>query len=287
VTIIGTVGADPEIKHFQSGTCVTNVRIAVNAGGRKSDSTQGGVVVVEEEKTNWFPVDVWGEEGIRMAEHVRKGRTICVQGQLKTESWTDKDTGAPRSRVKIVAKQFSFVASSKQGGGGEYDNSYTSPPPRQQQRQNTGASQQQARAAAPRQMGMASGTSPKEALWRSLAEKPETWYDNRDKKAQPGANPKSPDFKHKESGDALWIDSRDTPAWVLETLSGGGGAPAAQQSRQPAGDGYYGASNPGAYEPDYSQPYGQQAQYGGYQPMKEGVGRYTPAAEYNPDDPPF
>ena len=33
-----------------------------------------------------------------MAEHVSKGKTICVQGQLKTDTWTDKDTGAPRSQ---------------------------------------------------------------------------------------------------------------------------------------------------------------------------------------------
>jgi len=282
VTIIGNVGADPEIRHFQSGTCVANVRIAVN-GGRKSEMQDG---VVEEDKTNWFAVDVWGEEGLRMAEHVRKGRTICVQGLLKTDTWTDKDTGAPRSRVKIVAKNFSFVQSSKSdeqrdggAGGGGYESSYTpaaQAAPRQQQARQPQASQQ---------MGMPAGTSPKEALWRSLAEEPDTWWDNRDRKAQPGANPRSPDFKHKESGEALWIESRDTPAWVLETLSEGGGQQAQQQRQQPANDGYYGASNPGAYEPDYNQPYGQQAQYAGYQPLQEGG--YTPAQEFNPDDPPF
>ncbi|ABO93923.1 predicted protein, partial [Ostreococcus lucimarinus CCE9901] len=116
VTIIGNVGADPEIRHFSSGTCVANVRLAVN-GGRKAEMTDGAV---EEDKTNWFAVDIWGEEAMRMAEHVSKGKTICVQGQLKTDTWTDKDTGAPRSRVKIVAKNFSFVQSAKaqQGGGG-------------------------------------------------------------------------------------------------------------------------------------------------------------------------
>jgi len=305
VTIIGSVGTEPEIRHFASGTCVTHVRIAVSAG-RKSEMKDGAV---EEDKTNWFAVDVWGEEGLRMAEHVRKGRRICVQGQLRTETWTDKDTGAPRSKVKIVAKQFSFVQSSKseeqQGDErGGYENSYTpvaqasSAPPRQQQqqqsqqgRQQSPPPQQQQQQRAPRaaaaqttqQAGAPAGTSPKEALWRSLAEAPDTWWDNRDRKAQPGANPRSPDFKHKESGEPLWIESRDTPAWVLETLSQGSAQQ--QQQRQPANDGYYGASNPGAYEPDYNQPYGQKAQNAGYQPTQQRG--YTPAKEFNPDDPPF
>jgi single-strand DNA-binding protein len=263
---------------------VANVRLAVS-GGKKAELKDG---VVEEDKTSWFAVDIWGEEAMRMVEHVHKGKTICVQGQLKTDTWTDKDTGAPRSRVKIVAKNFSLVQSAKmqgeRGGGGgagyQQSNSYgeqqfmevgdQSAPPRQQQQQ-MGA-------------GMAAGTSPKEALWRSLAEQPDTWWDNRDRKAAPGANPRSPDFKHKETGEALWIESRDTPTWVLETL-GGAEPAAATPARQNNDSGAYrGASNPTAYEPDYSQPYGQQQYAGGYQPLDDG---YAPARPFNPDDPPF
>ena len=300
VTIIGNVGADPEIRHFPSGTCVANVRLAVS-GGRKPEMTDGAV---DEDKTNWFAVDIWGEEAMRMAEHVSKGKTICVQGTLKTDIWTDKDTGAPRSRVKIVAKNFSFVQSSKTQNGGQaggyggqaggyggqaggYDGGLQqqrkqAPPPQQQQQQKQTPPQQQ--------KGMPAGASPKEALWRSLAEEPDTWWDNRERKSQPGSNPRQPDFKHKESGEALWIESRDTPAWVLETL-GGGAVAATQQWGAPEDGAYRGASNPGAYEPDYSQPYGQQeqipqAQYaGGYQPLDYG---YEPEEQqFNRDDPPF
>ena len=282
VTIIGNVGADPEIRHFQSGTCVANVRLAVN-GPRKQEMTDG---VVEEDKTSWFAIDIWGEEAMRMAEHVSKGKTICVQGQLKTDTWTDKDTGAPRSRVKIVAKNFSLVQSAKmQQGGGMNGGGYG-----QSSNYGGGAPTQQQNAAPPQQrqpqqqMGMPNGASPKEALWRSLAEEPDTWWDNRERKSQPGANPRSPDFKHKESGEALWIESRDTPTWVLETLGGG----AAQQDSQQDSDAYRGATNPTAYEADYSQPYGQQGQQyaGGYQPLD--AGGYEPVEQnFNQDDPPF
>lgn len=294
VTVIGNVGADPEIRHFPSGTCVANVRLAVS-GGRKMEMTDGAV---EEDKTNWFAVDIWGEEALRLAEHVTKGKTICVQGKLTTDMWTDKDTGAPRSRVKIVAKNFSFVQSSKaMNGGGGYGASsgYDAPAQHaapQQQRQQAPAQQQRQQAPQQRQQpqaqqqGMPNGASPKEALWRSLAEEPDTWWDNRGRKSQPGSNPRMPDFKHKESGEALWIESRDTPAWVLETL--GGAVVAATQASHQDDGAYRGASNPDAYEPDYSQPYGQQAraQYaGGYQPLDYA---YEPVEQpFNRDDPPF
>lgn len=53
----------------------------------------------------------------------------------------------------------------------------------------------------------------KEFLWRSLVENPKDWWDNRlDKK-----NPKAPDFKHKTSGEVLWL-SKSTPEWVLSAL---------------------------------------------------------------------
>ncbi|KAG8376523.1 hypothetical protein BUALT_Bualt09G0072200 [Buddleja alternifolia] len=48
--------------------------------------------------------------------------------------------------------------------------------------------------------------------WKNLVENPDKWYDNRAKKR----NPKAPDFKHKETGEALWVDK--LPAWVLSRL---------------------------------------------------------------------
>lgn len=57
----------------------------------------------------------------------------------------------------------------------------------------------------------------KEFLWRSLVENPKDWWDNRlDKK-----NPKAPDFKHKTSGEVLWL-SQYTPEWVLSELQPAG-----------------------------------------------------------------
>lgn len=53
-----------------------------------------------------------------------------------------------------------------------------------------------------------------EASWKDLLENPNNWWDNRSTKF----NPKSPDFKHKVTGEALWIISKSTPMWVIPNL---------------------------------------------------------------------
>ncbi|KAL0889204.1 hypothetical protein Bca101_013187 [Brassica carinata] len=52
----------------------------------------------------------------------------------------------------------------------------------------------------------------REESWKDLVQNPDKWYDNRSRKT----NPKSPDFKHKDSGEALWMT--DSPSWVLPEL---------------------------------------------------------------------
>ncbi|CAA7048070.1 unnamed protein product [Microthlaspi erraticum] len=51
-------------------------------------------------------------------------------------------------------------------------------------------------------------------LWQALFADPDEWWDNRRNKT----NPKQPDFKHKDTGEALWLDSSDTPAWITSQL---------------------------------------------------------------------
>ncbi|XP_072983654.1 protein OSB2, chloroplastic-like isoform X1 [Typha latifolia] len=62
----------------------------------------------------------------------------------------------------------------------------------------------------------ASAVPPKttDDLWKSLVDNPDRWWDNRSNKL----NPKSPDFKHKDTGEALWLGSSSTPQWVLSKL---------------------------------------------------------------------
>jgi hypothetical protein len=127
--------------------------------------------------------------------------------------------------------------------------------------------------------------SPKDALWRSVFDAPDRWWDNRENKR----NPRAPDFKHKDTGEGLWLTGRDTPPWVMERMMGGaaGAAAGAMATGQDDSDGYYGASKGTAY----NNPYGNQepaVNANDYsQAYDPNNGGYEPAQEWPDDEVPF
>lgn len=61
--------------------------------------------------------------------------------------------------------------------------------------------------------GNSSGST--EELWQAFFANPVDWWDNRSNKR----NPKYPDFKHKDTGEALWIEGKFNPPWVKSQLA--------------------------------------------------------------------
>jgi len=96
---IGRLGKDPETKYFQSGSSVTTCRIAVNKPGAKRDDGQ---------EPDWFKVEIWGDEGVAMADALKKGDLIDVTGRVKTESWQGQD-GEERRQLTVTAEQWAPV----------------------------------------------------------------------------------------------------------------------------------------------------------------------------------
>jgi len=333
VTLIGNAGSAPELREFGNGKCVASVNLAVRGarkpqmdGGGMSDpyGGGGGADIGAEPDTHWMTVEVWDEEARRLVQHVGKGRQLMVTGRFKVDKWVDKTTGANRSAVKVVANNFAFVLSSPPGGGGggggmgamgamgagagAYNDNYGNQP--MNNANNTaigGGGGGGGGGFAPAGGGgggaMLSAESSKEDLWRDLVNNAGGWWDNRPRKQEPGANPRQPDFKHKESQTPLWIDSRDTPAWVADALGGGGGG-GGGGAMAGAGAAMRGGGNSDGFDPyyadppaaptmdaDYSQPYGG----GGQQQQQQGYnsgggytgGGYEPAKEFDDDEPPF
>ncbi|RRT81566.1 hypothetical protein BHE74_00008267 [Ensete ventricosum] len=73
-------------------------------------------------------------------------------------------------------------------------------------------------------VGNSSGSTEK--LWQAFFANPVDWWDNRKNKVAELSslqflqrNPKYPDFKHKDTGEALWIDSMNNPHWVKSQLA--------------------------------------------------------------------
>lgn len=101
VQIIGHLGRDPETRYTNSGTGVCNFRVAVSMKWRDKAGEQ-------QERTEWFPVVVWGKLAEVCQAHLSKGRQVYVEGRLQTRKWQDKD-GADRYTTEVVADVVTFL----------------------------------------------------------------------------------------------------------------------------------------------------------------------------------
>lgn len=92
VTLVGNVGADPELRFTSSGKPVCTFSVAEN---RKRG---------EESESHWFDVTCWNALAENVAESVVKGTRIIVVGRLEQRKWTT-DSGDKRSKVEVIAWQ--------------------------------------------------------------------------------------------------------------------------------------------------------------------------------------
>lgn len=79
VILLGRAGKDPETRYTADGKAVTNLSLATSYG--KGDS----------EKTEWHRCTAWEKTAEVIAEYVRKGNRLYVEGELQTKKWKDKD----------------------------------------------------------------------------------------------------------------------------------------------------------------------------------------------------
>jgi len=96
VMIIGNLGSDPEMRYTPSNRAVTQFNVAVN---QSTKNQQTGEWV---EETDWFRVSVWGDRAERMAETLRKGNKVFVEGRFKTREFEGRD-GQKRTSLDITA----------------------------------------------------------------------------------------------------------------------------------------------------------------------------------------
>lgn len=97
---IGNLGADPEIRTFQNGGKVCNLRLAVSEYWKDKDTGE------RKEKTEWISVAIFSEGLIRVAEqYLSKGSKVFVSGKMVTRKWQDQ-SGADRYSTEIVLQGF-------------------------------------------------------------------------------------------------------------------------------------------------------------------------------------
>lgn len=112
VILIGNFTRDPELRQTQSGTSICRFSIAVN----RSYNGQDGNV---REETCFVEVDSFGRSAENIAKFFTKGSPILIEGRLRQESWTDKESGKQRSKLLVVLERFEFVGSKNSDGASD------------------------------------------------------------------------------------------------------------------------------------------------------------------------
>lgn len=95
VIVTGNLVADPEVKYMPSGMAVAKLRLAINNNYKDRNGEW-------KEETCFIDVDVWGRAAERINESCKKGSKVLVDGQLREDTWEDRD-GNKRSKIKIRA----------------------------------------------------------------------------------------------------------------------------------------------------------------------------------------
>ncbi|XP_073040667.1 protein OSB1, mitochondrial-like [Primulina eburnea] len=181
VQLIGIVGSPVQIKHLPSGKVVAWSRLAV----KKSQS-----------ETIWINLTFWDELAHVASEHVEKGHQIYVSGRLVSDIVESEDQ-KQQTYYKVVVQQLNFIEKSLSAVS-LYTGDSNSPTPGR--KQNNYA---------------ANSTGSPEELWQAFFANPMEWWDNRKNKRSPNY----PDFKHKDTGEALWVEGRYNPPWVKSQLA--------------------------------------------------------------------
>ena len=119
VILVGNLGRDPEVRTFQNGGKVCNLRIATSETWK--DKTTGE----RKERTEWHSVAIMSDPVVRIAEqYLRKGSKVYIEGQLETRKWQDQ-SGQDRYATEIVLRPYSgeltLLDGRQDDSGSKYD----------------------------------------------------------------------------------------------------------------------------------------------------------------------
>lgn len=111
VQLIGNLGADPTVRYSPDGAAICNISIACTSTWK--DKATGE----RKEETEWVRVVFYNRLAEIAGEYLKKGRSVYVEGRLKTRKWQDKDTGQDRYSTEIVADQMQMLGGREDDGG--------------------------------------------------------------------------------------------------------------------------------------------------------------------------
>jgi len=101
VVLVGNAGRDPELRFFESGSCVCEFTLAINRPPRDGQN----------QEPLWVSCKAWSKTAQVAGDYVRKGSKVAIVGRLEIEQWTDRSSGEVRSRTLVVIDRLELCGS--------------------------------------------------------------------------------------------------------------------------------------------------------------------------------
>ena len=109
ILIIGNLTADPELRYTPSGKAVLSASVANN---ESYTDAQGQ----DQKITTFVNLEVWGKPAENFSKLVKKGQELFVEGKLRMDEWTDKQTNARRTRLFVLGRELAIHPVQAPGG---------------------------------------------------------------------------------------------------------------------------------------------------------------------------
>lgn len=139
VIIVGTLGADPEVKYAANGNAIANLSVATSEEWNDKSSGQ------KQQKTEWHRVSMFGKIAEIAGQYLKKGSQVYLEGKLQTRKWQDQN-GQDRYTTEVVISGFDGQMQMLGGGqsnNGQQGNQGQQQAPQQQSQQMQQPQQQQ------------------------------------------------------------------------------------------------------------------------------------------------
>ncbi|MDE2399411.1 MAG: single-stranded DNA-binding protein [Patescibacteria group bacterium] len=107
--LIGNLTRDPELKSLPSGIKVCSFSLATNRVWKDKNGAR-------QESADYHNVVVFGRQAETVAQYMKKGSSILVEGRMQTRSWDDKTSGEKKYRTEIIADRTQFGPRASGGG---------------------------------------------------------------------------------------------------------------------------------------------------------------------------
>lgn len=108
----GRLTRDSELRSTNSGTSICTFSVAVNKRKRQQDGSYQDVAM-------FFECVLYGKLADSISQYLVKGQQVVINGSLDEDKWQDKNTGANRSKIKIIVSSVVLTGGSKSNDGGQ------------------------------------------------------------------------------------------------------------------------------------------------------------------------